>query len=436
MKKIVISEEEKKYIKGLYKINEQGKSPLDIIFNTALDKLERFRRGEIDPEGMTVSDTTSQDGDYDSSSTTSFEPGEFFVHPNAESIKINYGPKAVKLNSPAELLLKSIFAQANTPNLKVTSTLRTYDDQARVNKQNSRTNIINWYCKGNANCDLVKKWDLFKSDQITQQEYADYLKKLDSSSGKIISNHIPGFAIDVAPYSDQFASAAEKLMKKPNSGIRKVLREKSNNAVHIEFNFPVTDKGGVGTIPKMPSKKEEKRFDKQMSKGGIIVDKNNNTSNYAIVFGGSPSSSYGAQFMFDKGSTILSDKNVVYSNFENSLDSVLNQIKSQDPNAKITSVSGFSAGGKNAWEAATKGYKVGLIDPVVPDFASQFVGSNFTGELPSNIRMISRQENWSGQFRKHGERLKNLELAQPDVRRNVKHADMPSQFFSDFKNFV
>jgi hypothetical protein len=198
----------------------------------------------------------------------------------------------------------------------------------------------------------------------------------------------------------------------------------------------VTDKGGIGTIPKMPSKKEEKRFDKQMSKGGIIVDKNNNTSNYAIVFGGSPSSSYGAQFMFDKGSKILSDKNVVYSNFENSLDNVLNQIKLQDPKAKITSVSGFSAGGKNAWEAATKGYKVGLIDPVVPDFATQFVGSNFNGELPSNIKMISRQENWSGQFRKHGERLKNLESTQPEVRRNVKHADMPSQFFSDFKNFV
>jgi hypothetical protein len=148
VKKIVISEEEKKYIKGLYKISEQGKSPLDIIFNTALDKLERFRRGEIDPEEMTASDSTSQDGTSDSLSTSNFEPGEFFVHPNAESIKINYGPNAIKLNSPAELLLKSIFAQANTPNLKVTSTLRTYDDQARVNKQNSRANIASWYCKG------------------------------------------------------------------------------------------------------------------------------------------------------------------------------------------------------------------------------------------------------------------------------------------------
>ena len=431
MKKIVISEEEKKYIKGLYKISEQEKNPMQVVLGRAMEKLEKLKRGEIDPEEDTTTDSTSQDGTSDSLSTSNFEPGEFFVHPNAESIKINYGLKAVKLNAPAELLLKSIFAQANTPNLKVTSTLRTYDDQARVNKQNSRTNIASWYGQ-----DVVQVWDKYMAGEMTQKQYADFLEDRDKKRGKVLSNHIPGFAIDVTPYSDQFASAAEKLMKKPNSGIRKVLREKSNNAVHIEFNFPVTDKGGVGTIPKMPSKKEEKRFDKQMSKGGIIVDKNNNTSNYAIVFGGSPSSSYGAQFMFDKGSKILSDKNVVYSNFENSLDSVLNQIKSQDPNAKITSVSGFSAGGKNAWEAATKGYKVGLIDPVVPDFASQFVGSNFTGELPSNIRMISRQENWSGQFRKHGERLKNLELAQPDVRRNVKHADMPSQFFSDFKNFV
>jgi hypothetical protein len=436
VKRIIISEEEKKHIKGLYKINEQGKSPLDIIFSTALDKLEKFRRGEIDPEDMTTSDSTSDSSEYDSSSVSSFEPGEFFVHPNAESIKINYGTNAIKLNPPAELLLKSIFAQANTPNLKVTSTLRTYDDQARVNKQNSRTNIINWYCKGNPNCELVKKWDLFKSNQITQQEYSDYLKKNDSSSGKIISNHIPGFAIDVTPFSEKFAATAEKLKNNPNSGIRKVLREKSNNAVHIEFNFPVTDKGGTGKIPKMPTKKEEKRFDKQMSKGGIIVDKNNNTSNYAIVFGGWPSDTYGAQFMFNKGSKILSDKNVIYSNFENSLDSVLNQIKSEDPKAKITSVSGFSAGGKNAWEAATKGYKVGLIDPVVPDFATQFVGSEFSGKLPSNIKMISRQENWSGKFRKHGERLKNLELTQPNVRRNVSHDDMPSQFFSEFKNFV
>ena len=98
MKKIVISEEEKKHIKGLYKINEQGKSPLDIIFSTALDKLEKFRRGEIDPEDMTTSDSTSDSSEYDSSLVSSFEPGEFFVHPNAESFKITYGPSAIKLN--------------------------------------------------------------------------------------------------------------------------------------------------------------------------------------------------------------------------------------------------------------------------------------------------------------------------------------------------
>lgn len=429
MKKIIISEEEKKHIKQLYSLQEQEKSPLQIVLGRAMEKFEKLKSGVDSPDDS----ETETSGEMEDTTTTSssFEPGEFFTHPNAETMKINYGPSAIKLNAPAELLLKSIFAEANTPNLKVTSTLRTYNDQARVNSQNSRANIASWY--GN---DVAQVWDKYMAGQMTQQQYADYLQDRDKKRGKVLSNHIPGFAIDVTPFSDQFASTAEKLMKKPNSGIRKVLREKSNNAVHIEFNFPVTDKGGVGTVPKMPSKKEEKRFDKQMSKGGIIVDKNNNSSNYAIVFGGSPSSSYGAQFMFDKSSNILSDKNVVYSNFENSLDTVINQIKSQDPNAKITSVSGFSAGGKNAWEAASRGYKVGLIDPVVPDFATQLVGSDFTGKLPSNIKMVSRQENWSGQFRKHGERLKNLESSQPDVRRNVKHADMPSQFFSDFKNFV
>jgi hypothetical protein len=46
----------------------------------------------------------------------------------------------------------------------------------------------------------------------------------DKKRGKVLSNHIPGFAVDVTPYSDQFASTAEKLMKKPNSGIRKVFK--------------------------------------------------------------------------------------------------------------------------------------------------------------------------------------------------------------------
>jgi hypothetical protein len=179
VKKIVISEEEKKYIKGLYKISEQEKNPMQVVLGRAMEKLEKLKRGEIDPEEDTTTDSTSQDGTSDSLSTSNFEPGEFFVHPNAESIKINYGPKAVKLNSPAELLLKSIFAQANTPNLKVTSTLRTYDDQARVNKQNSRANIRILVL---GKMQIVTKcgtniWQV-KSDQITQQQYADYFRGL------------------------------------------------------------------------------------------------------------------------------------------------------------------------------------------------------------------------------------------------------------------
>ena len=87
MKKIVISEEEKKYIKGLYKISEQEKNPMQVVLGRAMEKLEKLKRGEIDPEEDTTTDSTSQDGTSDSLSTSNFEPGEFFVHPNAESIK-------------------------------------------------------------------------------------------------------------------------------------------------------------------------------------------------------------------------------------------------------------------------------------------------------------------------------------------------------------
>jgi hypothetical protein len=423
VKKLILTEEEKSRIKKLYNISEQDSTfnPLQVVLNAAMKKLKDLESGVTEPND----NETSIDSD-----TTSFEPGEYFVDPNYENVKIKYGQMAIPLNRDAEILLKSIGAVAGKNELFVSSTLRTYEDQARVNKQNSRSNIIKWYCKGDANCDLVKKWDLFKSGQMTQQQFADFLKNRDKELGKTMSNHIPGYSIDITPYDSKIVDAASKIQKQGNSGIKKIVPEENNDAVHLDFTFKVTGQSGVVGPKKIDS------ASKITKKEGIIIDKKNNSSNYAIVFGGYPSNKYGAEFMYGKGTNVLTNKNVVYSNFENSLDSVINYLKSQNPDAKITSVSGFSAGGKNAWDAATKGYKVGLIDPVVPDFASQIVGKDFTGNLPSNIKMISRQENWSGNLRKHGERLANLESTQPQVKRNINHSDMPEKFFKEFKDFV
>jgi hypothetical protein len=141
--------------------------------------------------------------------------------------------------------------------------------------------------------------------------------------------------------------------------------------------------------------------------------------------------------MQQQGSKYLKNKNVVYSNFENSLDSVINYIKSLTSNPNITSVNGFSAGGKNAWAAAKQGYNVGLIDPVVTNDAESLLGKDLSGQLPSNIKMISKQENWGGNYRLHGEKLSKIEKSQPtNIRRNVGHLEMPNEFFSEYASFV
>lgn len=412
--KFIISENEKKNIRKLYSLGE-SEEMIRAIFQQAMN-----------PNKSSSSSSSSSD----LISTSVSETGEYFIHPNADTIKLNYSSSAIPLNSHAENLLKSIFAEAEVSNLKITSTLRTYEDQARANSENSRANIESWY-----GSDVVKVWDKFKNGQMTQQEYADYLKERDKKRGKVMSNHLSGIAIDISPYSEEFASTAEKIKAKGNSGIKRIIREKSNNTVHIEFEFPVTDKGGIGNIPSgSPTKRSEKKSDKSFYKSGIIIDKNNNTSNYSVVFGGFPSNNYGAKFMYDKASNILDDKNVIYSDFENSLDSIINNLKSQDPNAKIGFVAGFSAGGKNAWNAAKNGYKTGLIDPVVPDIATTIIGNDFSDKLPSNIKMISRKSNWGGQYKKHGERLAKIEATQPNIVRNVPHSEMPEKFYSEFKS--
>ena len=315
MSKFIISEEERKHIKKLYNIKEQN----DGLAKGFLELVKQKMKGGTTPQSS--SDTTTSRGggssSSDSGSSTQVSAGKYFTHPNADSINIKYRSSAIPLNKDAEKLLKSIFAEAGTTNLEVTSTLRTYDDQARANSQNSRANIVAWY-----GGDVGQAWDKLKSGQMTQQDFANYLRDRDAKRGKLMSNHLSGFAIDVVPYSDQFASTAEKLMKQGGSGIRKVLREKSNNAIHIEFDFSVTDKAGLSSPSQStPSKRQEKGADKAIFKSGLVIDKRIDSPEYALVYGGTPSNKYGGQFMYEKGKNIL-NKNVIYANNEISIQQV------------------------------------------------------------------------------------------------------------------
>jgi hypothetical protein len=85
----------------------------------------------------------------------------------------------------------------------------------------------------------------------------------------------------------------------------------------------------------------------------------------------------------------LSGKNVIYADKEKSIYDIEKVLQKTNPNAKITSVSGFSGGGPNTLRAMESGkYKfIGLIDPYIDKELSR---------LPANTKMISRAKNWTG----------------------------------------
>lgn len=172
-------------------------------------------------------------------------------------------------------------------------------------------------------------------------------------------------------------------------------------------------------------KKETKRDTKKVNGGTYIIEMNNpNSNDLTVIWGGYPSSTYGANWMKNNGGDkYFSDKNVVYSNFENSLDTIKNVLsKNGIEDYNIKSVSGFSAGGTQAWKHINDDFDfVGLIDPTTKkDYNS----------LPNNVEVISNSGNW-GTFPRIAEFLRRLENKKfKNVKKiNIGHLKMPEKFY-------
>jgi hypothetical protein len=166
--------------------------------------------------------------------------------------------------------------------------------------------------------------------------------------------------------------------------------------------------------------------------GSYIIDmKNPNSKDIAVIWGGTPSSAYGAKFMREKGNTYLKNKNVIYSNYENSLQTLKNILKNNGiKDFRIKSVSGYSRGGINAWNELRGSYDyIGLIDPSSPVNYSQ---------IPSKAKMISRWENWGccASYRKN---IKDMEKNKVSIRIPSEinnHFEMPEIFFKKFSSLM
>ena len=135
---------------------------------------------------------------------------------------------------------------------------------------------------------------------------------------------------------------------------------------------------------------------------GYIISKpieSNNT--FAIIIGGTPSSAYGAQYMKEQAEKagIISTKNIIFSNWENSTSSIKNAVKEQYPNATFSSICGYSKGGENCSGEIGNFPFVGFIDPSLN--ASVLFTSKKQPNAPiadSSCYMIYNPSNWDKSY--------------------------------------
>jgi hypothetical protein len=144
-----------------------------------------------------------------------------------------------------------------------------------------------------------------------------------------------------------------------------------------------------------------------------------------------PSTQYGAKFMKNQAKGYFGNKNVIYSNYENSLETLKNVLKNNGiKNFRIKSVSGFSRGGINTWSQLNGDYDfIGLIDPSTPKAYNK---------LPSNTKMISRWENWSG-IPSYQKNIKTMEQNKVSLRipsKTYNHLEMPKIFYEKYSNLM
>lgn len=196
--------------------------------------------GTSAPVVTTPTDTTTKPTDTTTKPTTEevAPSSSYYSHPKAKDVKLTKGGNAVQLNAAAEMLLKSLLAGSGNMSGHYTSTLRTYVDQARAMFGNSQKSIDGWY--GNNAPKVPAAFKEFKA-KGDQAGFAKWLEAYDKERGKLISNHLPGIAIDVTQinHSPFQSFAAGK------AGVKKILPEPQISVTHIEFTFKVT--GGTAS---------------------------------------------------------------------------------------------------------------------------------------------------------------------------------------------
>jgi len=161
----------------------------------------------------------------------------------------------------------------------------------------------------------------------------------------------------------------------------------------------------------------------------IISTADESDNNYSLVFGGSPSSKYGASYMKEQVGSLINRKNFIFSNYENPIESISNELKKVNPKAKIKSVTGFSRGGQKIWNLVGQYDMVAFIDPVPP--TGSIPDSTGTNSIivydPRNLRGSEKLNKFASKLGTNAE-IKKF----PETDWMTRHLKIPKYFFSKY----
>jgi hypothetical protein len=200
--------------------------------------------GKVDPGGRTLA-KLNLPASVGAPAKPTFVNGTF-SHPDAGLVTLTYGvqgdgKQVAKMNHKAEQLLKSILASVGMRSATLTSTRRTYYDQARITVTqtyvSSKSKVATWY--GQTVLDECAK----RLNDI--EGFAKWWEEHDRKRGKVSSKHLSNRALDVVPSGDRtkFAAKVQELVSVTGSGVARIIPKgvMGEPVDHVEFTFEVCD---------------------------------------------------------------------------------------------------------------------------------------------------------------------------------------------------
>ena len=159
---------------------------------------------------------------------------------------------------------------------------------------------------------------------------------------------------------------------------------------------------------------------------------------FAIVIGGTPSSSYGASFMKKQAEIagIISKKNIIFSDWENHTNAIMNKVKKDYPNATFSSFSGFSKGGENTSGEIGNFPFIGFMDPSLTASVVATTKDKPAKIASNGVYMMYNPNNWDNDYPQLAARQRAAGPMLGNRATLIKqiHGKFPVSFFQTYGN--